>query len=305
MDFLDFDAVRTLASVAQLITPVREVFLHPPQVPAREHYDLGETDQDHATLLIMPAWSNGLVGVKLLTAFPENVRHHRPTLQGTYLLFSRDSGAPLIGMDGRALTLLRTAAVSALAADTLAPPRPRRLLMVGTGALAPYLIDGHCAVRQYESICIWGRDHAKAAALAESLSSAIRSVEAAPELEEAVRSADVICCATSSRQPLLCHEWISSGAHVNLVGGFTPTMREADDATVARADIVIDSADAADCGDLGEPLRKNLITREEIQLLGHPTAARTHDITLFKSVGTAAADLGAASWIYRRSRDEV
>src|SRR5580658_1047949 len=155
---IDFDAVHRLATVGSLIEPLRRAFLSPAVSPARAHHDLDAVDQPR-TLLLMPSWQpNGAIGVKIVTVFPGNAARGLASVNATYLLLSGQTGQPRAWIDGRALTLFRTAAVSALAADMLAPAMPGTLLMVGTGALSRYLVEGHLAVRKYHSVLIWGRD---------------------------------------------------------------------------------------------------------------------------------------------------
>src|ERR1700722_10082731 len=191
---IDFDAVHRLASVGSLVAPMRRAFLSQAVPPARAHYDLDAPD--HArTLLLMPAWQPaGDIGVKIATVFPGNAARGLPAVNAAYLLLSGQTGQPRALIDGRALTLLRTAAVSALAADLLAPAMPGTLLMVGTGALSRYLVEGHLAVRRYRSVLIWGRDPNKAAAVAHDLHARGWPVRSVNDLEGAARLADGISC---------------------------------------------------------------------------------------------------------------
>jgi len=208
-------------------------------------------------------------------------------------------------IDGRALTLVRTAAVSALAADVLAPAAPALLLMVGTGALSRYLVEGHLAVRSYASILVWGRDPCKAATVAQDLRARGWPAAAADDLEPAVRRADVISCATLAEQPLVRGAWLKSHCHLDLVGSFRPGMREADDDCLRSAVVAVDTLTALDeSGDLSQPLARGVITRDRIALLGEliaaPAAARSAR-TVFKSVGVAHADLAVAEQLAERS----
>lgn len=144
---LDFTQLHELASVEALIEPVRLAFLEGATVPQRLHYDIGEEAGD-ATLLLMPSWRAGeRLGIKIATVCAGNPARGLPSVSAQYLLLDAKTGQFLASLDGRALTLLRTAAVSALAADLLAPVEPQALLLVGTGALIPYLASGHTAVR--------------------------------------------------------------------------------------------------------------------------------------------------------------
>src|ERR1700693_2815027 len=188
MIHIDFDTVLRLASVGSLVEPLRRAFVSRAVSPERAQYDLDARDQPR-TLLLMPSWQlDGNIGVKIATVFPDNADRGLPSVNAAYLLLSGQTGQPRAWIDGRALTLLRTAAVSALAADLLTPPTPDVLLMVGTGALSRYLVEGHLAVRRYRSVLIWGRDPQKAAAVAGDLGARGWAVTAASGLAAAVGS---------------------------------------------------------------------------------------------------------------------
>jgi ornithine cyclodeaminase len=302
---IDFDAVHRLATVGSLVEPLRRAFLSPAVSPARTHHELEAADRPR-TLLLMPSWQpDGAIGVKIVTVFPGNAARGVASVNATYLLLSGQTGQPRAWIDGRALTVFRTAAVSALAADLLAPATPAVLLMVGTGALSRYLIEGHRAVRTYPTILVWGRDPQKAAAVARDLEARGWPVRPAADLETAVRSADVISCATLAEQPLIRGVWLKSACHVDLVGGFRPNMREADDDCLRGAFIAVDTLDALkESGDLTSPLAAGVIVKEQVSSLSD-LVARTEKSarasrTVFKSVGVAHADLAAAEQIYDR-----
>ena len=226
-------------------------------------------------------------------------------MNAAYLLISGDTGQTLAWIDGRALTLIRTAAVSALAADLLAPAGAAVLLMVGTGALSRYLIEGHLAVRRYESVLVWGRDSGKSAAVAQDLAARGRPVRAAMDLESAARSADVVSCATLAEQPLIAGAWLKSVAHLDLVGSYRPAMRESDDDSLSGARVAVDTLDArAASGDLTGPLSRGGLAPGDIVLLSDLAAQRVAaahaNRTVFKSVGVALADLAVAEQLYER-----
>ena len=303
---IDFDTVHRLAGVSSLVEPLRRAFVSPAISPDRAHYEL-ETQHRSGTLLLMPSWQReGDIGIKIATVFPQNAAAGLPSVHATYLLLSGQTGQPRAWIDGRALTLIRTAAVSALAADLLAPATPKVLLMVGTGALSRYLVEGHRAVRQYRSVLIWGRDPQKAAAVARDLSARGWPVSVATDLQSAARSADVISCATLAEQPLIKGAWLKAACHLDLVGSFKPTMREADDECLRHAFIAVDTHGALkDSGDLIDPLATGVIAKERISLLSgllaeNPATPRPHK-TVFKSVGVALADLAVAEQLYERN----
>jgi alanine dehydrogenase len=303
MKQIDFDAVHRLATVGSLVEPLRRAFVSQAVSPERAHYDLGTPDRPR-TLLLMPAWQPaGDIGVKIVTVFPDNAHRGIPSVNAAYVLLSGQTGQPRAWIDGRALTLIRTAAVSALAADLLAPAAPEVLLMVGTGALSRYFVEGHLAVRKYRSVLIWGRDADKAAAVARDLTARGWPVTAAGDLAAAARSADVISCATLAEQSLVQGRWLKSRCHLDLVGSFTPSMREADDDCMRGAFIAVDTLTAlTQSGDLSEPLARGVIAKDDISLLSDLIAAksaapRPHK-TVFKSVGVAHADLAVAEHLF-------
>ena len=307
---IDAGLVRAATPWRQLIAALREAFGPEMVVPPRHHHALGVDAALPPVLLIMPAWRPGrYVGVKLVHVAGDNQHHGMPNLHSLYVLSDATTGSLLAIIDGGELTVRRTAAVSALAASFLARPDASRLLVVGTGRLAPQLAAAHAAVRTYAAIGVWGRDAARAAQTVGTLErehGLIASV--VTDLEGAVRRADVVSCATASTVPLVRGEWLAPGAHLDLVGGFTPRMREADAAAVASAEIWIDTPVALDeAGDLMVPLKHGIITPDAIR--GHLAHLcdgsrsgrhRPDAITLFKSVGSAQADLAAAELIVAR-----
>lgn len=305
---IDFDSVHAYAGVADLVEPLRRAFADGMNAPPRSHYELRAAPSTNS-LLVMPGWHNaGYVGVKIVTVFPDNERRGLPSINGEYLLISGETGEPLALLDARALTLLRTAAVSALAADLLAAPDAGTLLMIGTGALAAYLIKGHLAIRRFESVGIWGRTEEKATRLVDHLLRIGLSVHLVTDLESAARAADVICCATMASSPLIKGRWLNERAHLNLIGSFRPSMREADGDCFRDCLVAVDTADALqESGDLIEPLQRGIVKRDQIAqlrdlVLGRAPKARSPR-TVFKSVGSALADLAAAEFLYRRCPD--
>jgi ornithine cyclodeaminase len=294
-----------------LVEALRQAFEVGRSVPLRHHHTVPVPGQPDATLLLMPAWQPGRhIGVKLVTVFPGNAGANLPSVMGAYLLMDGRTGQPLALLDGPTLTLRRTAAASALAASYLARPDCERLLMVGTGALAPHLVEAHASVRPLRKVVIWGRTPDKAAHLAERLRRSPIEATATTDLEGAAREADVISCATLASEPLIHGAWLAPGTHLDLVGGFTPTMREADDEAVRRASVFVDTREGAatEAGDIVQPLKSGIL-REE-QLAGdlfdlvrgsRPGRRSSEEITLFKSVGTALEDLAAAQLALERT----
>jgi ornithine cyclodeaminase len=270
------------------------------ETPLRHAHDVSGS----GSLLLMPAWSPDALGVKLVTVMPGALSRGAGTVQASYLLLDRHTGVPRALIDGEALTLRRTAAASALAAQSLARPDAQRLLVVGAGRLAPWMAQAHVALRpDLTHVDVWARNADAAEEVVETLREEGIDAEVALDLRAAVEHADVVTCATTSRQPLVHGAWLKPGTHIDLVGGFRRDMREADDAAILRARIFVDTfaGALAEAGDLTQPIERGLIAREHVrgelaQLLRGEVAGRTSadEITLFKSVGTALEDLAAA-----------
>ena len=298
-----------LGLVAPLVDALRQAFRHGAGGPVRHHHTIPVPAGSDGTLLLMPAWHAGRhIGVKVVTMFPDNASHRLPSVMGCYLLLDGTTGEPQALIDGTALTVKRTAAASALAADYLARPDASRLVMVGTGALAPHLVRAHAAVRPITDVLIWGRTAAKAGHLAQRFEADDFTVAATDDLAGAVRGADVVSCATTATDPVVMGAWLQPGTHVDLVGSFRPDMREVDDAAVRRATLFVDTRDGAlaEAGDLCQPIERGVITADDVaadlfELCrgGHGGRASADEITLFKSVGTAIEDLAAAQLTVR------
>lgn len=287
-----------------LVEALRAAFQSECELPARHHHAVETPDGPEATLLLMPAWrTGGRIGIKVVTVFPGNGEKGLPAVMGNYLLLDGLTGTPLAILEGQELTARRTAAASALAADYLARAESRRLLMVGTGAMAPHLVQAHAAVRPITHVAVWGRSPEKAAALARRLDESRLLVRHAPDLEAAVREADVISCATLATEPLVRGAWLRPGQHLDLVGAFTPGMRESDDEAVRRARVYVDTREGGlkEAGDIVQAIAAGVITADDLagdlfELTRGQAAGRGGDdeITLFKSTGTALEDLAAA-----------
>lgn len=294
-----------------LVERLRQAFRRETVSPVRHHHTVEAAGGQDATLLLMPAWQpRRHIGIKSVTVFPDNAEHGLPAVMGIYLLLDGKTGSPLALIDGPTLTVRRTAAASALASRYLSRPDSERLLMVGTGALAPNLILAHAAVRPICNVLIWGRDPDKAAKLAKRLDRKDFRVAPAADLEEAARGAHIISCATLSRDPLIQGAWLQPGQHLDLVGGFRPGMRETDDASIRRARIFVDTRAGAstEAGDIVQPLETGVLAPDDIAAdlfeltRGDKAGRRYYDqITLFKSVGTAVEDLAAAQLTVERA----
>jgi ornithine cyclodeaminase len=293
MRVLDAAEIRALAPMPRLIECLREAFRDPPK----------------RLLLYMPAFDReGGGAIKLATIFPDNSEKTLPSIQAALVVFSA-TGTPVALLDGAMVTRLRTSAASALASTYLSREDSAHLLVIGTGALAPYMALAHATARSIGKVTVAGRREERAHETAAEIRSLVGEgieVEVATSLEKVVPVADIVTCATSSAQPVLAGKWLRPGTFVDLVGGFSPAKREADDDVVLRSRLFVDSYEGAlaEAGDLLQPLERGVIARERIEgelsdlVSGRVTGRQgAEEIVLFKSVGTAIEDLAAAKLI--------
>jgi alanine dehydrogenase len=295
-----------------LTDALAEAFRADIAVPEKTVHMIPLPSGSEAKFLMMPSWTQSgerLIGCKIVSVFPDNMKAGKPSVHGSYLLISGDTGETLAVIDGAALTSWRTACASALAARFLAREDASHLVMIGAGALAPHLVRAHRAVRPISRVTLWNRTRSRAVSTAFALSTSGLEPTIADDLEEAVRDADIVSCATLSPIPLVRGAWLKKGAHVDLVGAYLPTMREADDDAVRRARVFVDSRAIAPkgSGDIAIPLKKKVIIQKDIQgdlfelCRGKAKGRKRKDeITLFKSTGLALEDLAAAALVWNR-----
>lgn len=306
-----FDEAATVARLPQpaLIEALETMFRAGCEVPQRHVHALADAQGGAAgTVLIMPAWRPGrFLGIKTVSVFPGNAARGLPGLHSVYTLFDASSGVPLAQMDGNAITTRRTVAASALAARHLSRADSRRLLIVGAGRIAGAVAEAMACVRPaLESIEVWNHRPERARALASALAEQDRPARAVHDLAEAVARADIVSCATLSTAPLVLGRWLRPGTHLDLVGGFTPAMRECDGPALARARVFVDTDEAlAKAGDLLQAIAERHFRADAVQgtlaelCRGEREGRRGDDeITVFKSVGTALEDLAAAELVW-------
>ena len=289
--------------------------------PPRHHHTIALDARPDATWLLMPAVSaqhtpDGRVvagrymGLKSVTVFPDNAsRSGRPAVAGTYLLLSTENGETLAVLDATRLTPWRTAATSALAAHHLARPDTETMLMVGAGALAPFLIRAHASIRPIRRVTLWNRTRATAVALLPSLVSTGLDISVTDDLEAAARAADLISTATLSRTPLIRGAWLKPGTHVDCARRLPP--RHARDRRRSRCCRPRlrrhPRGRIGEAGDLLQPIAAGRINKAhvladlaELARATHPGRRSADEITLFKSVGASLKDLAAAIAVYER-----
>ena len=288
---LDEDAVRRHLSMRDLIPAVERALVDLSAGRAVQPVRTVISVADHRGFLgVMPAYA-GALGAKLVTFFPDNRDVH--THHAIVVLFRPETGEPLVIMDGRLITEMRTGAASAAATKALARSDASVLAILGSGVQARSHLEALRLARNFREVRVWSPRRAKL--FAEEF-----GVRAAGSAEEAVRGADVVVVATTSKTPVLRGEWLSPGVHVNAVGASRPDWRELDDEFLSRARIFVESREAAS-RESGDVIAAGRIDAEVGEVFGGGLPGRTsaEQITLFKSVGVAVEDLAAADLVYR------
>lgn len=305
MKIIDANTVHQTLNFKTLIPAIRETFAGPAGMPQRRVFPLNENKTHSDAFAVLPAWSARAIGVKVFTYFPDNGAKGYETLYSKILLFSRVTGEPMALIDGTSITYWRTAAVSALAADCLARKNAETLLICGTGRLAPYMALAHASVRPIRQVSIWGRNPEKAREIVQTISHCRPdiNISVTTDIEKTARTADIISCATGAEQPLIYGDWIKPGTHTDFVGNHASSRRECDSTLICKSSLFVDSRlnVLAEAGEVLIPITEGLITQQHIQAEltelcrgEHPGRKNEHEITVFKSVGTALSDLAAA-----------
>jgi len=293
-----------------LIDALRTMFVDGCEVPQRHVHPIADAHGAPAgTVLVMPAWRAGQrFGLKTVMIFPGNGARGLPALHSTYLLYDANTGEPLAQLDGDQITTRRTAAAAALAASYLARPDARRLLVVGAGRVARLLPEAMRSVRPIDEVIVWNHRRENADRLAAELRASGITAQASGDLAASVAAADIVSCATLSTAALIEGRWLAPGTHLDLIGSFTPQMREADAACFERARVFVDTDEAlAKSGDVLGAIAEGGFTPAALQgtladLCAGRCAGRnqTDEITLFKAVGGALEDLAAAELVFDR-----
>lgn len=289
-------------SAGRTVSPLRTVI----PLPDRE-----------ADALFMPAFVPAMdaLGLKSVNVFRNNPARGLPAIHALVMLVDTETGQPAAIMDGSYLTALRTGAVSGAAADLLAREDSRTLTVIGAGAQGVTQIAAICAVRPIERVIAVDISEVALERLRDGIRQdwpeLIDRIEVSTDAAHAVRQADIVCTATTSRKPVFADADLKPGTHISGVGAYTPHMQEIPAETVVRATVVVDAIDAAleEGGDLIIPLQQGLVTREHFSrelgmLVNEEVAGRTSrdETTFFKSVGNAVQDVVVAKQAVERAR---
>lgn len=306
---IDEQRVHNQLNFKDLISELRCNFSRPATTPQRQVFNLDNTHSD--AFAVLPSWNDETIAVKAFTYFPNNPYKENPlaSLYSKIMIFDRKTGVPQALVDGTSVTYWRTAAVSALASDYLAKKSSSKLLLLGTGKLAPFMALAHASVRPIKEILIHGRTPAKAENVVKLIQTTRPDLKVGicQDLELAIKNADTVSCVTNSATPLFSGQWVQTGTHIDLVGNHEQNRRECDSELIIKSDVYVDSKINvfAEAGELLIPKSEGVFCFTEVkaeltQLCKKEVLGRHNDeqITLFKSVGTALADLVGAQLIY-------
>ncbi len=307
MRFVGAEEIRSVLSFPLLIDAIEDAHRRP-KIEIQDAM-LGRREAQYFVRHAVDA--GRFMASKLITSFPGNPQGGAlPAVQAVCVLFDGRDGRPLAVMDGTEITYWRTAADSALGARLLAPEAPATLLIVGAGAMASRLVRAHRVVRpSIGRVLVWNRTRDGAVRLAASIAAEGVVAEVRDDLAAATREADIVSTCTRSREPLVRGADLAPGAHLDLVGGYTPETREADDDAMRRGRVFVDRRESAfdGVGDILQPIASGAIGEADVlgdlhDLVGGSVAGRRSpsDITVFKNAGGGHLDLITAELIFTR-----
>lgn len=274
---------------------------------------LGDTEN---FALFMPGYVSELagLGLKMVTVIPGNVQRKLPATQGVILLCDVETGVPSALMDGTFITALRTGSGTGVATKYLARENSTTLAIIGTGGMAEHQLEAVCAVRDIQTVYVYNRTVEKAEQFIQDMqqkkfaSNLTFVLKETPE--QAVRPSDIVVTTTSSPTPVVRYEWLKEGAHVNAIGAFNDQLQEVDEEILVQSAInALDSVEGASvAGDIAIPLRKGMISKEDLVEIGHIVNGDVNgrqtaeQITFFKSVGLANQDIAVAVELIKKAK---
>ena len=307
---LSGDQIREAVQIKDIIAAVRDAFIGlsagSAEMPIRSHISIADPQGD---ALFMPSYMKDFdtIGIKTVTLFEDNRSTDIPYIQGLVSVYDGKTGSPQAVLDGTTITAMRTGAASGLATDLLARQESKTCAILGAGVQGRTQLEAVCAVRDVDRILVYDTLTPAAQRFAEVMGRILnRDIEVVDNPRQALRQADIICCATISETPVFDDNDCPEGIHINAVGSYKPHVQEIPEDTVLRSRLYVDHRQSAleETGDLIIPINKGLFTKDHIvgeigEVAAGNVAGRTSDaeVTFFKSVGVAVQDLAAASII--------
>jgi len=320
MLMLDAETMMNMLSYTTLVDELRAMHVSPKTLHSDLLMESAGAGDITNHFLIRAGWQPGeAVGAKIVSIFPGNNQDRVwPSIQAVYLLFEGKNGTPVACLDGTAITYLKTATDSALGAQILARQDINSMLMIGAGELARHLIAAHCTIRpSIKEVYVWNRTAAKAQQLCEGeLPKQFEQVKfnAVEDLAQCAAKVGLISSATATNTPLIKGEWLQAGTHIDLVGAFTPEMREADDECLRRASLFVDARETTidHIGELMIPIAEDVIIADDVRAdlsdlcqEEHPGRSSTDEITLYKNGGGGHLDLMMARIMYKNCQSPL
>jgi len=310
MKLFDIDATREALTFDALIPALRDMFIEGCHVPLRHSHKIAVEGGEEGTVLIMPAWREArYLGIKTVNIYAGNAARGLPGLHSTYMLYDANTGKPLAQIDGNEITSRRTAAASALAASYLARQDASRMVLLGAGRVGSLVPQAYRCVLPITQVEVWDANPDASSRLADQLNAFGFEAAVVKSLPDSVHQADVVTCATLATEPVVYGAWLKPGSHLDLIGSFTPQMREADDDCFRGANVFVDTDEAPQkSGDLLGPLARGAITPADVSRTLAALCRRaiegrrdSQERTVFKAVGTALEDLAAATLVYQNN----
>lgn len=293
-----------------LIKHLEQMFIEGCNVPLRHNHQITNINSEqNGILLLMPAWQQSKwLGVKTVSIFPNNYQLNLPGLHSVFILYEAKTGKPVAIFDGDVITSRRTAAASALAAKWLSRENSKVLTIVGAGRVASLLAEAYSNVRSIEKVLVWNYFADQGKQLVTKLKQQGFDAIYVDDLQQAVQAADIVSCATLSTKPLVLKEWLKPGTHLDLIGSFTPTMRETDENCFVNTRVFVDTEEALiKAGDILSAIEQGVFKADDViatlqQLCRNQSKGRElpQEITVYKAVGTALEDLAAAVLAYEQ-----
>jgi len=308
LKLLSLSEVKQSITMLEAIDAMERAFIQLAQqeaiLPLRTGIPVGE----NGLTLTMPAYLSGekILGLKVVSVFPDNVQYHKPSINGIILLVDATSGEPLMLMDAGYLTALRTGAISGLATKYFSKDLPSIVTIVGAGEQAITQLEAVAAVRQIEQVFVWSRQLESAQKFAKK-QSAFYNIQACEALSPALEKSDIICTATASNTPLIHLDALQPHVHINAIGSHHPLMQEISGDVLQKAVVIVDNIEAAmkEAGEIIYAVQQQKIHRDSVIELGSWLLEKAPNIqdqlTVFKSVGLAIQDLSVAQVVYQNA----
>ncbi len=308
LKLLSLSEVKQSITMPEAIDAMERAFIQLAQQEATLPLRTGIPVGKNGLTLTMPAYlsKEKILGLKVVSVFPDNVQHNKPSINGTILLLDATTGEPLMLMDARYLTALRTGAISGLATKYFSQDLPSTVTIVGAGVQALTQLEAVAAVRQIKRVFVWSRHSESAQKFAKEMG-AFYDVQVCEQLSPALKKADIICTATGSTESLVHLQDLQPHAHINAIGSHHPSMQEISGEVLQKAVVIVDQIEAAmkEAGEIINAVEQQKIKKESIVELGSWLLKKVphvqEQLTVFKSVGLAIQDLGVAQVVYQNA----